>query len=794
MGGLLENVGVKELIFGASAPPWLVLVALAAVVLFTAFLYRRQQGLPGRVRAGLAVARLLVLMAVVLTLFDPMVAINRTQETKRRLPVLIDVSESMSIKDQRKRHEDVVDAAVVLGQLMPSEIKDVQKAALSIGSKQREAIAAASRVQLAGNLLSKSARPVFDQLAEDLDVGYYVFGTTLRMLGEDGNLPANALTGLLAEESGTSIAHSLEAVSGSGKDAPLAGIVLLSDGLDTSSKRADSILRDLGIQGVPVYPVPIGLADPDDVSIRNIVMQEVAFSGDKVPVRVQIRSKGYEKRSAAITVRLNERTVARRSIGLAGGLQFEDIFFNVDVHEKGAAKVEIGIEPFSDEATSQNNVAERSVRVVNERVNVLCIEGSARWEYRYLRAMLKRDPRISATFIATRAGPEIARNSSEYIARFPEGREDAFQYDLVILGDVDAEFFAGDEFLRLEELVRDRGGSLLMLCGARFAPSSYSGTPVEKMLPVTFEPDSAWQGVDAAVYPVLTPEGRSSLVMTLEMDPEENDRVWSRVVPLDHVPPLIAARPGATVLATLSDSRSRIDPYPLVAWQRYGSGKCMLMGTDRMWLLRFKTGDKYHWRVWSQCIQFLTLSRLVGEHKRIRIEADRTIYPVDGQAQLYAHLLDDRYEPVMQSGFEVRVVPLDVPGAEPQSVALRPDTETPGLYEGFYSPTRAGRYRVEANAGDRSLSNTTEFQVSDAEPEMANTDMQIERLRRIAEMSGGRCLGMRELDELPSMLDLNRHETTYTTEIPLWDNAWIMLLLVALMGTEWIVRRRYDLP
>jgi hypothetical protein len=750
--------------WGRPAPLVFVLAALAAVVVLTLFLYRRQSRLPGRIRAGLAAARLIVLLLVVATLFEPMGAIQRTRQVKRRLAVLVDVSESMSIKDQRKRPADVIEAAVALGMLLPAEIGDMQQASMALGSKQREAIATASRVQLVGALLSKSARPVLDELGEDLDVGYYV-----------------------------SIADSLEAVAGSGRDAPLAGIVLLSDGLDTSSRRAESVLHDLGIQGIPVYPVPIGLADPDDVSIRNIVMQEVAFSGDKVPIRVQIRSKGYEKRSASITVRLNGRSVATRRVKLAGGLQFEDIFFNVDIHEKGAAQVEIAIEPFSDEATAENNVVTRSVRVVNEKINVLCIEGSARWEYRYLRAMLKRDPRIDATFIATRAGAAIARDSEEYIARFPEGREEAFKYDLVILGDVDAEFFAGDEFLRLEELVRDRGGSLLMLCGARFSPTSYAGTPVEKMLPVRFEPEGEWEDVDDAVFPMLTPEGRGSLVMTLETDQEENDNVWSRVAPLDRIPPLLGARPGATVLTTLSNSGGQGDRYPLVAWQRYGTGKCMMIGSDRLWLLRFKTGDKYHWRVWSQCIQFLTLSRLMGEHKRIRLETDRAIYPVDGQVQLYAHLLDDRYEPIMQAGFEVRVIPLDVAGAPPQRTALRPDTAHPGLYEGFFSPTRAGRYRVESSSGDRALSNTTEFQVTDVEPEMANTDMQIGRLRRIAEMSGGECLGMGQLDQLSGLLDLEPHETTFTAEVPLWDSAWIMLLLIALMGTEWIVRRRYDL-
>jgi hypothetical protein len=408
--------------------------------------------------------------------------------------------------------------------------------------------------------------------------------------------------------------------------------------------------------------------------------------------------------------------------------------------------------------------------------------------------MLKRDPRINATFIATRAGPELARNSSEYIARFPEKRDEAFKYDLVILGDVDAAFFTGDEFLRIEELVRERGGSLLMLCGSRFSPASYAGTPVENMLPVRFEPDAEWEDVDDNVYPVLTAEGRSSLVMTLEMDQEENDSIWSRVAPLDRIPPLLAPRPGATVLAELSDTRSRVAPYPLVAWQRYGTGKCMLMGTDRMWLLRFKTGDKYHWRVWSQCIQFLTLSRLMGEHRRIRLETDRTTYPVGGQAHLYAHLLDDRFEPITQPGFEVVLIAPDNEGAGAQSVTLRPDAGTPGLYEGYFSPMRPGRYRVEANAGDRELSNSAEFQVADVEPEMANTDMQLGQLRRIADLSGGRCLGMVQVQELPSLLNREPYTTTVRTEVPLWDNKWIMSLLVLLMGFEWIVRRRYDLP
>ena len=78
---------------------------------------------------------------------------------------------------------------------------------------------------------------------------------------------------------------------------------------------------------------------------------------------------------------------------------------------KGAARIVVAIEPFQDEVSVANNRVEHSIRVVNEKVNVLYIEGNNRWEFRYLSAILKRDPRLKTTFIASSAGPEFARNS-----------------------------------------------------------------------------------------------------------------------------------------------------------------------------------------------------------------------------------------------------------------------------------------------------------------------------------------------------------------------------------------------
>jgi len=166
---------------------------------------------------------------------------------------------------------------------------------------------------------------------------------------------------------------------------------------------------------------------------------------------------------------------------------------------------------------------------------------------------------------------------------------------------------------------------------------------------------------------------------------------------------------------------------------------------------------------------------------------------VDGQCRLYAHVLDDSFEPIIQPMFEVYLSNLEG-GQAKQLVSLRPDRSQPGLYEGYFTPPGTGRYRVEANDEDRKVSNVTEFQVTEVRQELIDTDMRLAHLQRIADLTGGASLGIRELPNLDPLLKDRLITTEVRSERPLWDNGLVVLLLVALLGAEWILRRRYDLP
>ena len=86
-----------------------------------------------------------------------------------------------------------------------------------------------------------------------------------------------------------------------------------------------------------------------------------------------------------------------------------------------------------------------------------------RWEYRYLREVLRKDRRLEVTFLMTQGDAALAATSPQHIARFPQDTKTANKYDLIILGDVPSRFFKAEQLRLIETLVKERGSSLLMV-------------------------------------------------------------------------------------------------------------------------------------------------------------------------------------------------------------------------------------------------------------------------------------------------------------------------------------------
>jgi hypothetical protein len=777
----IHDVGIA---LRAGWPIAAVVLAVGLAVALGFWLYSGYATVAPRLRWLLAVLRAGLVGLIVLLLFEPALKLDASITRRVNLLVLIDQSKSMTLRDARLAAEDVRRAAIAKG-LMPLEEPDAD-----VSLRVRQQIDSPARIELSTALLGPDGASLLERLQRDYKVQLYGFATQPAVV-EAADLaalasPADASSGR------TALGDALDQVAQRHAGQPMAGIIVLTDGAQNHGRDPIAVARRIGQRDVRVFPVGIGLGEPDDVAVRQVVLQEVVFPGDRVPVQVTLRADGFAGRPAVVKLLLDDREVASRAVNLKGGTQFEAFEFIPQDQDIGTRRLRVSVSALAGETTIENNQADRSVLVTDRRIRVLYVEGRPRWEYRYLRRVLQRDRRLEVKYVMTQGDPQLAANADEHLAAFPTEADEAFAFDLLIIGDVPASTFNDEQFARIEELVGQQGGSMLMLAGRQFAPVGYRGTVIEKMLPVRLgDARKPWLSVGPNMHPALTVAGRRAGAMGLTDDGVDDHLVWRRVAPMDRIANLGKAKPGAVTWLTLS-KRHQGEPYPLVAWHRFGSGRCLYVGTDALWRMRYRVGPKYHERFWSQSIQFMALSRLLAGRDRIRIETDQREYTQGEPVQVFATVQDESWQPLRAAEYDVVVRASDAAGPT-RRVTLTASPDRPGVFTGTLTDVTEGSYVLQP-AGQTESPSQAQFIVRSADLEMREPALQEERLSRMADASGGMYVRLDGLQQMLNALETDQLQTRRAVMMPLWDLPVTYVLIVLVAGLEWFLRRRSSLP
>ena len=772
--------------------PFLGILLIVAAIAFAIFLYRREQLVTRNRRITMIALQAAVLLLLILVLMQPYAKIRTSNESKRSMIVMLDTSRSMAIEDPRTAASDVEEAAKALGKMK----LDAPALGSDDARGMKEELGSTRRIDLARAALANEDMKLLDQLEESYDLRFFTFDSQLRsedpratttQPADDDSQPAPLpVAEGISSQIGNAIEDAVDRFSGQ----PLAGAMVISDFAWVEGKDPVNVARRLKERRVPLYTVPVGLPAPPDIKVRGVIAPEVVFKGDRVPLRVKIESRGFAGKAVQLYFRVNEDEKESKQVTLKNGVQFEEFMF-IPEAESGTLELSFEIKLQEGEITEVNNATAHRVRILDEKIKVLYVEGMPRWEFRYLRWVLLRDPRLQVQFLMTQGDPALAASSPLHIGRFPEDPKVALQYDLIILGDVSSSYFNAAQTQLIEKLVRERGGSLLMLAGPMAAPSTYRDNPIGDLLPInigtggTFYPGNN-------ISPEVTEDGQKSLATSLSLSPDVSARIWRNVNYMS-LPNLAGAKSGATVLLRLPKANDAEADYPLVAWHRYGTGKSLFVATEDLWRMRLEVGDRFHARFWGQTIQFLTLSRLLGANKQISIETDSNSYGAGDQIRVFANVLTESFEPVEGDSYEVVLEEKENPDSA-TTIEMTAVESTPGLYAGSYLAGKDGNYEIKTQPQDADISNVVEFSVQTVDLEDRETAMQPDVARQAAEISGGRQLSLASLGDFPSTLpEETLIANTVKIERDLWDTPLWFILIAALAGAEWFLRRKDNL-
>ena len=388
--------------------------------------------------------------------------------------------------------------------------------------------------------------------------------------------------------------------------------------------------------------------------------------------------------------------------------------------------------------------------------------------------------------------PDLVRMpNSPYLERFPNRKEDLFQYDLVIYGDVDPQAVTVTQLENLGELVSRFGGALIVVAGKQFTPHAYRRGLLGDLLPVEYDPIALATGsttvADQPIQLELTSAGRASPMLRLTDQEEENAALWKNLPPIYWVSKVSRPKPAAQVLLVdPNPSReSRFGKMPVLATQQYGLGQVMFVGTDNTWRWRKNVGDLYYTALWGQIAQRVSLQRLLGVSKRTQLSTDRQTYLTGDRVTVYARLYSIGYEPLEEASVR-GLYGLKSGEGEPTDVTLRPIPEQPGLYRGEFIAPGAGAYQFLV---EHDPETPLDFSVTEPRFEFGETAMNESSLREWAAVSGGVFFREENLASLPDVISNQSERVRSPLEVELWSSPFYFLMLLAIVTGEWVLRK-----
>ena len=538
----------------------------------------------------------------------------------------------------------------------------------------------------------------------------------------------------------------------------VAGVLLVSDGIYNSG------LSPLyTAYSFPVYSLGVGdTAQRQDISIKDLVYNKIAYQGNQFPIRAEVLVKGFPNQNVTISLIKSGKVIERQTKN-SGTDQLLPIEFKVAATEQGLQRLDVQVEALSQEKNVRNNKSTAFIDVVEGKKKILVVANAPHPDIKALRAI-------------------IDKNSNYELLLHIPGVEETEPKNLQP-ANVDLAIFhqSPDKRGRTRDLFQRFSASntsMFIVVGQQTDLAALT----EGKIPLKFE-QLPRQYDD--VMPVVNPTFPYFL-----LSPEANS-VFSGFPPV--WVPFGRMQVPASAVTLLSQRVGSIATDKSLLWLDIPDNhKIGIMLGEGFWQWRLEEYSKNENteafdEVFGKLIQYLSTTDDKSRFKSYPLEQQFS----DTEAVVFeSQVYNEIYEPVYGNRIDIEITD-DAGKKYKYNYVVSPGNaryQVGGLKEGIYKYTSSTRI----NGKDEKVRG--QFLVTAQQAELQNLTADFEMLRKLSHVTGGKFYKASQTEQLKA--DLTRKEASSVIRSEeKFDNLlnlkWVFFLLLALVSAEWFLRKFY---
>lgn len=724
---------------------------LLILVLYGSF--RSTKHLAGsKKRATLISLHLLSFLLIIFILFNPGFKVEHYKEEKRNLAVLVDSTWSMNLPGDRD------------GNVRTEKVK---------------------------NYLEQN-NDFLSQMEKNFYVEYFFFDQELKPTSLDSILKNEPLG------TKTKIGKVLEELIDKKNKGGLDVAIIISDGADNDGS-TNMYDRLKGIDLIINTVSPVTVDSMNDVWIDDIISSEVAFLRYPFSIEVVIKTSRPENFKIPVTLYKEDKLMSIKEASINPESKEARVKFEINPLSLGRKIYTVYIPVLSEELITENNQKSFFTDVIINKIRVLHVAGSPSWDVKFLRKALKRNPNIDlVSFFILRDPSDLVFASERELSLIPFPVNEIFSkeldtFDVVIFQNFHFQPYGifGFHLKNLKDYVSKDGGAFLMIGGSNsFNSGDYGRTLISDILPVELDylPTTLSETIsNQEFHPELTAIGKNHPITRIVPNKDENERHWKKMPELE----------GLNIVQGLNQSAMSLlktpDGQPILAIENVDFGKVAAFMSDSSWKWNFVLGSEgnvspHYEKFWNRLfLWFLNDPEL----KDIRVKTDKPIYNPGENAKIEISTLGDDLN-------NQKALPLlTYPNGMENEIELEKTSYNRLI--GKVQVGGSGIHKISVNPGtDSSLYNDlnvseTIFIVEPPENEVRGPTANNNILQSLAERTGGKYITTDDrLENLKIDTSKKKTITGYKT-MRFWDNPLTFVVLLGLLSSEWLLRRRWGL-
>ena len=524
-------------------------------------------------------------------------------------------------------------------------------------------------------------------------------------------------------------------------------VVLSSDGINNRGQNPTTVAERLGI---PVYTVALGDTTPRrDAALRNIRHNRIAYLGNSFPVEITIGVHRLKGRTARLTIADGRgKNVAQHQVAYDDDDFSSTMTFSIPAEAKGLQKYVVSLSLVEGEVEPTNNVQTLYVDVIDGRRKVVIVGNAPHPDLAALKQAVESNPNYEAEVMLADNGKlkvendvslAILHNLPSATHQIPKELENLPQVFVIGCQTDLPRFNALHTGLEIVSKVK-KSSEVTAVYNDRFSHFNFDATDGEAI---------------EQLPPLDAPFGEGKASVSLQS--------------------LLTARLGSI------DTRQ-----PLVAAMAQGRQHKVFVWGEGLWKWRLadylnNSSHEHFDRLVSQIVNFTAVT---DQRERFIVETERH-YSDNDNIVVGAQLYNDAYEPFNTPDATFSLMGDSDKGdfnfsrdGDGYNLALG------RLPEGLY------RYTAKTQYNGETLTTEGSFAVEALHLEQANLTADHALLRSISAITGGKMYYPDQLDELRDELtSLKPVIYTHTRFSELLNLPWVLILIVLLLGAEWVLRK-----